>query len=291
MYFGSIEFSLFVCLMSLAAGILGGMLGMAAGIFVVPALTLVFGIDIRYAVGASLVSVIACSCGSAASAMENRLTNVRLAILLEIATTLGALTGVVLAGIFPSSALYLLFSVILLISAHQMFRKRKHSRFGEDLESPPGRWAASLRLNSSYPEPILNQEIAYTVTRVWLGMILMYGAGAVSSLLGIGSGVLKVPAMDSALRLPIKVSSATSNFMIGVTAAASAGIYYVRGDILPKVAAPVALGSICGAYLGAKILMRTSNDRIRALFIVVLLALAAKMFLAAIQGDNPAGGI
>jgi uncharacterized membrane protein YfcA len=148
-----------------------------------------------------------------------------------------------------------------------------------------------LRLNSSYPDPILNQEIAYTVTRVWLGMILMYGAGAVSSLLGIGSGVLKVPAMDSALRLPIKVSSATSNFMIGVTAAASAGIYYVRGDILPKVAAPVALGSICGAYLGAKILMRTSNDRIRALFIVVLLALAAKMFLAAIQGDNPAGGI
>jgi uncharacterized membrane protein YfcA len=291
MYFDSIEFSLFVCLMSLAAGILGGMLGMAAGIFVVPALTLVFGIDIRYAVGASLVSVIACSCGSAASAMENRLTNVRLAILLEIATTLGALTGVVLAGIFPSSALYLLFSVILLISAHQMFRKRKHSRFGEDLESPPGRWAASLRLNSSYPEPILNQEIAYTVTRVWLGMILMYGAGAVSSLLGIGSGVLKVPAMDSALRLPIKVSSATSNFMIGVTAAASAGIYYVRGDILPKVAAPVALGSICGAYLGAKILMRTSNDRIRTLFIIVLLAMAAKMFLAAIQGDNPAGEI
>jgi uncharacterized membrane protein YfcA len=291
MYFSSIEFSLFVCLMSLAAGILGGMLGMAAGIFVVPALTLVFGIDIRYAVGASLVSVIACSCGSAASAMENRLTNVRLAILLEIATTLGALTGVVLAGIFPSSALYLLFSVILLISAHQMFRKRKHSRFGEDLESPPDRWAASLRLNSSYPDPILNQEIAYTVTRVWLGMILMYGAGAVSSLLGIGSGVLKVPAMDSALRLPIKVSSATSNFMIGVTAAASAGIYYVRGDILPKVAAPVALGSICGAYLGAKILMRTSNDRIRTLFIIVLLAMAAKMFLAAIQGHNPAGGI
>jgi uncharacterized membrane protein YfcA len=280
----SIEFSVLVCLMSLAAGMLGGMLGMAAGIFVVPALTLFFGIDIRYAVGASLVSVIACSCGSAASAMENRLTNVRLAILLEIATTLGALTGVILAGIFRSSVLLLLFSVILLVSAYQMFRKRKPSGIAEDLEIPADPWAASLRLNSSYPEPNTNQEIPYRVTRVWLGMILMYGAGAVSSLLGIGSGVLKVPAMDSALRLPIKVSSATSNFMIGVTAAASAGIYYVRGDILPKVAAPVALGSVCGAFLGAKILMRTSNDRIRTLFIFVLLALAAKMFLAALSG-------
>jgi uncharacterized protein len=165
-----------------------------------------------------------------------------------------------------------------------MFRKRTASSLAEHLEIPPDRWAASLRLNSSYPEPNTNQEIPYRVTRVWLGMILMYGAGAVSSLLGIGSGVLKVPAMDSALRLPIKVSSATSNFMIGVTAAASAGIYYVRGDILPKVAAPVALGSLCGAFLGAKILMRTSNDRIRTLFIFVLLALAAKMFLAALSG-------
>jgi uncharacterized protein len=287
----SIEFSVFVCLMSLAAGTLGGMLGMAAGIFIVPALTLIFGIDIRYAVGASLVSVIACSCGSAASAMENRLTNVRLAILLEIGTTLGALTGVVLGGIFPSSALLLLFSVILLISAHQMFRKRKVPTLAENLVVPRDRWAASLRLNSSYPEPTTQQVVGYHVTRVWLGLILMYLAGAVSALLGIGSGVLKVPAMDSALRLPIKVSSATSNFMIGVTAAASAGIYYVRGDIILKIAAPVALGSICGAYLGTKILMRTTNERIRTLFIVVLLALAVKMFLTAIRGDNATGGV
>ena len=279
-------FSLAVCLMSLAAGMLGGILGMASGIFVVPALTLLFGVDIRYAIGASLVAVIACSCGSAASAMENRLTNVRLAILLEIGTTLGALTGVVLAGIFPSSVLYVLFSVILLISAHQMFRKRKPQSAAEELLIPRDRWAASLRLNSSYPEPVTKEPIVYHVTRVWLGLILMYLAGAVSSLLGIGSGVLKVPAMDSALRLPIKVSSATSNFMIGVTAAASAGIYYVRGDILAKIAAPVALGSLAGAYLGTRILMRTSNERIRMLFIVVLLGLAVKMFLTAVHGEN-----
>ena len=287
----SIVFSVLVCLTSLAAGMLGGMLGMAAGIFIVPALTLIFGLDFHYAVGASLISVIACSCGSAASAMENRLTNVRLAILLEIGTTLGALTGVVLSGIFPSSALFLLFSVILLISAHQMFRKRKLPTFVESLDAPRDAWAARLRLNSSYPEPMTQQVIAYNVTRVWLGLILMYLAGAVSALLGIGSGVLKVPAMDSALRLPIKVSSATSNFMIGVTAAASAGIYFVRGDIILKIAAPVALGSICGAYLGTKILMRTSNERIRTLFIVVLLALAVKMFLAAVSGDNATGGV
>ncbi len=286
----SIEFAALVCLMSLAASVLGGMLGMASGIFVVPALTLLFGIDIRHAVGASLVSVIACSCGSAASAMENRLTNVRLAILLEVGTTLGALSGVVLGGIFPSSMLFLLFSVILLVSAHQMFRKRKISGAGGDFDIPRDRWAARLRLNSSYPDPSTNQEISYSVSRLWLGLILMYGAGAVSALLGIGSGVLKVPAMDSALRLPIKVSSATSNFMIGVTAAASAGIYYVRGDIIARIAAPVALGSVFGAYLGTKILMRTSNERIRTLFIVVLLALAVKMFLAALRGDNAAGG-
>ena len=160
----SIEFSTLVCLMSLAAGTLGGVLGMAAGIFVVPALTLIFGVDIRHAVGASLVSVIACSCGSAACAMENRLTNVRLAILLEIGTTLGALTGVVMGGIFPSSVLYLLFAAILLLSAHQMFRKRKAPSSAEDFGIPQDRWAASLRLNSSYPEPITKQEIAYSVT-------------------------------------------------------------------------------------------------------------------------------
>lgn len=284
-----IGFSALVCLASFAAGLLGGVLGMAAGIFIVPALTLAFGVDIRHAVGAGLVSVIACSCGSAASAMENRLTNVRLAILLEIGTTLGALTGVVLAGVFPASTLYLLFAVILVLSAHQMVRKGKASAEGPAI--PPDRWAASLRLNSSYPDPITSQVVAYDVSRVWLGLLLMYAAGAVSALLGIGSGVLKVPAMDSALRLPIKVSSATSNFMIGVTAATSAGIYYIRGDIVPEVAAPVALGSIAGAYVGTKILMRTSNERIRMLFVVVLLGLAVKMFLTALRGDNPTGGV
>ena len=269
----------FVCF---AASVLGGILGMASGIFVVPALTLLFGINIRLAVGASLVSVIACSCGSATSAMENRLTNVRLAIVLEIGTTLGALSGVVLAGVFSSSALYLLFALILFASAQQMFRRREGGYQREARREDP--WARYLGLNSSYPDPISRQEVSYGVSCVWLGIILMYVAGAVSALLGIGSGVLKVPAMDSALRLPIKVSSATSNFMIGVTAAASAGIYYMRGDIIPTLAAPVALGSVSGAYLGSKIMMRTSAGKIRLLFIGVLILLGAKMFWTALGG-------
>jgi len=284
---------LLVCLASLAAGLLGGILGMAGGIFIVPALTLLFGLDIRHAVGASLVSVIGCSCGSAASAMENRLTNVRLAILLEVGTTLGALSGVVLSGVFSEASLYLLFAAILLVSAWQMDQKRRADVVGVAGNSVRASdpWAVKLRLNSSYPEPGSgsDQEVTYSVQRVWLGLLLMYGAGVVSSLLGIGSGVLKVPAMDYALELPIKVSSATSNFMIGVTGAASAGIYYARGDITPEVAAPVALGSVVGAYLGTKILMRTSNERIRGLFILVLLALALKMGFAGFQGTPRSG--
>lgn len=289
MNFASPGASALVFLASLASGFLGGMLGMAAGIFIVPALTLIFGVDIRHAVGASLISVIACSCGSAAGAMENRLANVRLAILLEIGTTLGALAGVVLSGAFREWALYLLFAAILLASAWQMARRREDPD-GAGPGAPPDRWAARLRLASSYPDPLTGREVHYGVGRVWLGLILMFAAGAASSLLGIGSGVLKVPAMDSALGLPIKVSSATSNFMIGVTGAASAGIYYARGRVLAPLAAPVALGSILGAYLGTRVLMRTSSGRIRALFIAVLLGLAAQMLLEAVRGAGAVGG-
>jgi len=279
-----LAFSLLVGLMSLGAGVFGGMLGMAGGIFVVPALTLAFDVPIHQAVGASLISVIACSCGSAASAMESHLANVRLAILLEVGTTLGALTGVALSGVIAPSVLYILFSAVLLVSAYQMFQKARGGEHAERWEAPPDRWAEALRLNSSYPDARSGREVPYRVARVRLGMALMYVAGAASSLLGIGSGVLKVPAMDSALGLPIKVSSATSNFMIGVTGAASAGIYYVRGEVVPEIAAPVALGSLLGAYLGTMILARTSSERVRALFITVLLGLAVKMFLTAIQG-------
>jgi hypothetical protein len=263
---------------ALGTSMLGGMLGMASGIFIVPILTMFGRIDIHAAIGASLISVIACSCGSAAPFLKERLTNIRLAVLLEIATTSGALCGVFLAGLIATPVLYVIFALVLLLSAQQMMARRKESIVSS--AAGPGRWAA-LRLDSSYPERGPDREVAYSVQRLPFGMALMYGAGLISALLGIGSGVLKIPAMDTALRLPIKVSSATSNFMIGVTAAASAGAYFARGEIVSSIAAPVALGSVVGAVLGARILMAVSNHKLRLMFIGILLVLAAQMMLAA----------
>jgi uncharacterized membrane protein YfcA len=252
---------------SLGASALGGMLGMASGILIVPILTMFGHIDIRTAIGVSLVSVVACSCASASPFLKNGLVNIRLAVVLETTTTLGALTGVLLVGLIPTAYLFLLFALILAVSAQQMLARR-----GETAGPAPAAgtwgWADALRLDASYPDR--GQRVAYRVQRLPLGMVLMYGAGLISALLGIGSGVLKIPAMDSALRLPIKVSSATSNFMIGVTAAASAGAYFMRGDIVPAVAGPVALGSVVGSLIGARMLMAISNERVRLLFVVVL---------------------
>lgn len=282
-----IGFTIWLFAISIGASALGGMLGMASGIFIVPILTMFGHLNIHVAIGASIVSVIACSCGGAAPFLRARLTNIRLAVVLEIATTLGALCGVLLAGIIPVSALFLLFAAILLLSARQMLARR-----GDPIDtSAPvrsGSWAAKLRLDSSYPDRALGRDVAYRVQRVPMGMALMYGAGLVSALLGIGSGVLKIPAMDTALRLPIKVSSATSNFMIGVTAAASAGAYFVHGDIVSAIAGPVALGSVVGAVLGARILMRVSNEKLRRLFVAILVLLAVQMLLQAF-GINPFG--
>lgn len=262
---------------ALGASALGGVLGMASGVFIVPILTFLFGVDIHTAIGASLVSVIACSCGSAAPLLKERLTNIRLAIVLETATTLGALTGVFLIGIIPSAYLYLLFAAILAVSAQQMLARRREAPRTAASASPS--WATMLRLHSAVPDRS-GAAAPYHVGSVPLGLSLMYGAGLVSALLGIGSGVLKIPAMDTALRLPIKVSSATSNFMIGVTAAASAGAYFARGDIDTAIAGPVALGSVVGAAAGARLLMGLSGDKLRILFVVVLVLLAVAMGLS-----------
>jgi uncharacterized membrane protein YfcA len=272
------SFSVWLFAVSMAASALGGMLGMAGGIFIVPLLTIFGHIEIHTAVGASLVSVIACSCGGAAPLLKNRLTNIRLAIVLETATTTGALTGVLLAGIVPVSYLYLLFAVILFLSAHQMLAKRRNPAIAAAHE-PAGDWSDRLELGSRYHDRELDREVTYRVHRVALGMVLMYGAGLISALLGIGSGVLKIPAMDTAMRLPLKVSSATSNFMIGVTAAASAGVYFMRGSIVTEVAGPVAFGSVLGAIIGGRVLLIVSNDKLRLLFIVILVVLGIQMLL------------
>jgi uncharacterized membrane protein YfcA len=275
-----IEFFLAAFAISLAAGLLGSLLGLGGGIIVIPALTLLLGVDIRYAIGASIVAVIATSSGAAAAYVRERMTNLRVAMFLEIATTAGALSGAYLAGVISARWLYIIFGLIMGYSAIAMFRKRKQSLTAE---TPPDALADRLRLHASYYDEAEQREIAYNVTRPKLGLGLMYVAGVVSGLLGIGSGALKVPAMDLAMRLPIKVSTATSNFMIGVTAAASAGVYFARGDINPFIAAPVATGVLGGATAGSRLLGRIDSAAIRTIFVVVLLWVSAQMLLKGVR--------
>jgi uncharacterized membrane protein YfcA len=258
---------------SLGAGFLGSLIGLGGGIVIVPALTLLYGIDIRYAIGASIVSVIATSSGAAAAYVRERLTNLRTGMFLELGTTTGAITGAFVAGVLRGRWLFVIFGVVMGYSAVAMLR-RVHQ---PDQPVPADRWADRLRLHGSYFDQARGVEVAYRVTRTWVGLGLMYLAGMISGLLGIGSGALKVPAMDLAMRIPIKVSSATSNFMIGVTAAASAGVYFARGDIDPIIAAAVAMGVTLGATLGSRVLTRAHSHMIRLVFVVVLLIVSAQM--------------
>jgi hypothetical protein len=243
------------------------------GILVIPALTIVFGVDIHLAIGASIVSVIATSSGAAAAYVRDRMTDMRVGMFLELATTTGAVCGALISAIVAPAFLYVLLGVVLLGSAAMHV-----SRMGEETPppDPPSAMARRLRLESSYPDRKLGREVPYSARRIPLGFVLMWIAGVVSGLLGIGSGVLKVLAMDGAMRLPMKVSSATSNFMIGVTAAASAGIYLGRGDVDPQVAAPVALGVLAGALIGARLLHHISNRTVRLVFLPVLVAVGVE---------------
>jgi uncharacterized membrane protein YfcA len=261
---------------SILAGLVGALAGVGGGILIVPTLTLLFGIDIRLAIGASIVSVIATSSGAAAAYVRDRMTDMRVGMFLELATTTGAVVGALLAAIVAQSFLYILLGVVLLGSALMQVL-----RLGEEMppEVEPSGLAARLRLASSYPDARLGREVSYAARRVPLGFVLMWGAGLVSGLLGIGSGALKVVAMDGAMRLPMKVSSATSNFMIGVTAAASAGIYLGRGDVDPTLVAPVALGVLAGAMLGARLLPRLANRHVRWIFLPVLVVIGIQTLL------------
>jgi uncharacterized membrane protein YfcA len=260
-----------VLISAIGAGFLGALLGLGGGIIIVPVLTLCFHVNIRYAIAASLISIIATSSGAAAGYLRDSLTNLRLAVFLEVGTVLGAVTGFFLATWLQAQFLYVLFGFFLLFSALMMLRRRIESH-----ASTNHPWADSLQLDGTYPDRA-GQWTSYKVQNVPLGLFAMYGAGVLSAVLGIGSGVLKVLAMDSAMKLPIKVSSATSNFMIGVTAAASAGAYLLRGDVRPEIAAPVALGVIVGSFAGAKVMGRISSQRIRQIFVFVLSIVSIQM--------------
>ena len=264
---------------SLCAGLLGALTGLGGGIVVVPMLTLLFHVDLRYAVGASLVSVIATSSGAAAAYVREGFTNVRVGILLEVATTVGALVGAAVAGFTPTSALAVLFGLVLFYTAIRSLRPRvEHT-----LLTTPDEWSSRLRLDSDYPTPQGRQP--YSVRRVPAGFGIMFGAGMLSALLGIGSGILKVLAMDQVMGLPFKVSTTTSNFMIGVTAAASAGVYLHRGYIDPAIAFPVMLGVLAGALLGARILTRANSEWLRRIFTVIVVVMAIEMLYKGFTGS------
>jgi uncharacterized protein len=252
---------------SLLAGLVGALAGIGGGVFVVPALTLLFGVDIRLAIGASIVSVIATSSGSAAAYVRDQMTDLHVGMFLELATVTGAIAGALLTTIVAPGLLFVLLGLVLLGSAVlQVIRLADLPAEGRAPEAA----AIRLHLVGSYPDRNLGRTVSYAARRIPLGFALMGGAGLVSGLLGIGSGALKVLAMDGAMGLPIKVSSATSNFMIGVTAAASAGIYLSRGDVDPRIAAPVALGVLGGALIGARILPHLSSSAVRKIFVPVL---------------------
>lgn len=255
---------------AVAAGFVGALTGLGGGVVLVPVLTIVLGVDLRYAIGASLVAVIATSSAAAAAYVRDGWSNLRVGMFLEVATTLGALCGAALAAVVSPSAVAVVFGVVLLVTA----LAGGHGAHAE-VETVADPLGVHLRLDGTYPGP--TGPVAYHVTHVPLGWAIMFVAGALSGLLGIGSGALKVLAMDRAMRLPFKVSTTTSNFMIGVTAAASAGVYLHRGYVDPGLAVPVLLGVLLGATLGARLLATAPVTTLRRFFTLVLLALGVEM--------------
>ncbi len=271
-------FTTVLTLASFVAGLVGARTGLGGGVVIVPLLVIAFGVDMHYAIGASLVSVIATSSGAAAAYVTEGYSNVRVGMFLEVATTIGALTGAFLAPFLPTAALALVFGVVLLYSAYRS-RPQRADAAGS---GSPDRLATFLRLDGEYPTPQGMQS--YHVQHVPAGFGLMYGAGVLSGLLGIGSGAVKVLAMDQAMRLPFKVSTTTSNFMIGVTAAASAGVYLSRGYVDPGLSMPVMLGVLAGAFTGARVLRVARTSQLRIVFAIVIAVLAIQMIYKGFTG-------
>lgn len=273
-----LEFTAFVALGSFLAGFLGALTGLGGGVVVVPMLALLFHVDIRYAIGASLVSVIATSSGAAAAYVREGFSNIRIGMFLETATTVGAIAGAAIALHVSGKAIAIVFGLVLLYSAYLSSRHRaEHCE-----EESASTLAKRLRLNGTYPAA--EGKRSYGVTGIPAGYSLMFGAGVLSGLLGIGSGAVKVLAMDQAMKIPFKVSTTTSNFMIGVTAAASAGLYLSRGYIAPGVAMPVMLGVLAGSLVGARVLVKARVKVLRYLFAAVIVVLGFEMIFNGITG-------
>lgn len=260
------------------AGIMGSILGIGGGMIVTPIVTLAMGLDIKYAIGASIIAVIATSSGSTIAFLKDDVLNLRVAMFLEIATTIGAIIGALLTGAFDPLILYILFGSLLVFSSWNMYRKM---RSGQEVlqQVKADKWAEKFNLNSSYYDKNTKQQIEYQVENVPGGFLIMLGAGLASGMLGIGSGAFKVMAMDGAMKMPLKPSSATSNLMMGVTAAASATVYFFNGSIRPDLAVPLALGILGGSTIGTRIMQILPSKIIRLIFIPILLYLGLQMIL------------
>jgi uncharacterized membrane protein YfcA len=263
-------FTLILLLGAYLAGLAGSLTGLGGGVVIIPLLTLFFHVDIRYAIGAALVASIATSSGSASAYVKEGITNVRLGMFLEIATTIGAVMGAILAIYTPVNIVAILFGVMLIFSAAMTLRKKSEAA----LETGSS-WSYKLKLNGTYPTK--DGPVDYKLNNVGVGFSIMTVAGMLSGLLGIGSGALKVLAMDTAMKVPFRVSTTTSNFMVGVTAAASAVVYLQRGYIDPGIAFPVIIGVLAGAFTGSKLLMKINVNSLKLIFSVAITLIALNM--------------
>jgi uncharacterized membrane protein YfcA len=273
-----VEFTAWMLVTGVLAGAVGSVLGLGGGIIVTPVLTMIFGVDIKYAIGASIIAVIATSSGATIAFLKDDLLNLRVAMFLEIFTTIGALVGAILAGLFNSTFLFLLYGCLLVFQTYNMIKKlRAGNEFEKVAKDDP--LAKKFQLNSSYYDKATNSEIDYQVEKIPLGATIMLGAGLASGLLGIGSGAFKVMAMDGAMKMPLKPSSATSNLMMGVTAAASATVYFFNGSINPSIAVPLALGIIVGSTIGSRVMSKLPARTLRMIFVPVLGLVALQMLL------------
>ncbi|MBD5068800.1 MAG: sulfite exporter TauE/SafE family protein [Lactobacillus sp.] len=273
-----LQTALLMLLVGVFAGTMGAILGIGGGMIVTPIVTLAMGLDIKYAIGASIIAVIATSSGSTIAFLKDDVLNLRVAMFLEIATTIGAIVGALLTGAFDPFILYILFGALLVFSSWNMYRKLHRGEEGLQ-KVTADKWAKKFKLNSSYYDKNLQKQIDYQVENVPQGFLIMLGAGLASGMLGIGSGAFKVMAMDGAMKMPLKPSSATSNLMMGVTAAASATVYFFNGSIRPDLAVPLALGILGGSALGSRIMQHLPSRIIRIIFIPILLYLGLQMIL------------
>lgn len=271
---------MYLLVVGILAGFVGSLSGLGGGIIVTPALTLLFGIPFEYAAGTSLIATIATSSGAAVAFIKDKITNLKIGMSLEIATTIGAILGAHVAAMIYAENLrdlmYIIFGFVLMLSIvpslFQLISKKERS-------AQPDQTTRIFQMEGNFYDQSEQKERQYAGVRWWLGETVMFIAGIVSGLLGIGSGALKVIGMDWVMRLPIKVSTSTSNFMIGVTAAAGSGVYLASGFVKPSLVAPIVIGVLAGSYLGSKMMVRIKSGKLRLFFIFIIFVLAVQMIL------------